>query len=114
VRHIVNAEGCEYDVVTPEDRVGLNADTWAKLHADTLLDRYQSPPIKFRARLPWKWNTLEIGDVVRVSYSISGVFVDHERETRTLEDRLFEVVGIQPNFSGSLDVTFLGHRHVSY
>lgn len=106
--------GCDPEVVPPATEVGVNADTWAKLIALTFIDRYREPPLKFRAQLKWKWNGLEVGDVVRVSYGIAGVFVDCERNKDVLEDRLFEIVELHPNFDGSLEATFLGHRYVSY
>lgn len=98
----------------PDLAVGVNADTWAKLHALALIDRYRQPPIKFRAKLKWKWNGLEVGDLVRVSYDIRGVLIDHELNKDTLDNRIFEIVELHPNFDGSLDATFLGHRYVSY
>jgi hypothetical protein len=106
--------GCDPDVKRPTAAAGVDADTWAKLYAHSVLDRYKQPPLKFRARLKWTWNTLEVGDVVKVNYSIPGIFSDYERNSPVLSNRLFEIVELHPNFDGSLDATFLGHRYVSY
>lgn len=106
--------GCDPAQVKPAAASGVDADTWAQLFALSLLDRYKHPPLKFSARLKWAWNTLEVGDVVRVSYNIPNVFTDYERNAATLTNRLFEIVELHPNFDGSLDATFLGHRYVSY
>lgn len=108
------ASGCTPTRVYPILASGVNGDTWAKVHAETLLDRYKQPPIKFRAKLKWKWNHLEVGDLVRVTYDIRGVLVDHERNKDWIDNRIFEVVELHPNFDGSLDATFLGFRYVSY
>ena len=105
---------CTPAQVRPSSAFGADAGTWAKLYASMLLDRYKQPPMKFKARLKWQYNTLEVGDVVKVGYDISNVFSDFELNTTTLTNRLFEIVELHPNFEGSLDATFLGHRYVSY
>lgn len=108
------ASGCTPATFRPSLGVGVNSDGWSLLFAKSLIDRYRQPPIKFSAKLKWKWNTLEVGDVVRVSYDIPGVFADYELNKDVLDNRLFEIVELHPNFSGTVDATFLGHRHVSY
>ncbi len=107
------SSGCEPTRRVPALPIGVNAETWSVLFALTLIDRYREPPLKFRARLKWRWNHLEVGDVVKVDYSIPGVLYDTERRKDTIEDRLFEVVELHPNFDGTLDATFLGHRYVA-
>lgn len=106
--------GCIPVKSIPNPASGVDADTWSKLYALSLLDRYKQPPLKFRARLKWKWNTLELGDVVRINYTIPGVLTDYELNAAILANRLFEIVELHPNFDGSVDATFLGHRYVSY
>ncbi len=101
-------------VVVGGQIVLADADAWAQLVAFSLMDRYRQPPLKFRAHLKWKWNSLQVGDVVRVNYTIPGVFADFEMNASTLANRLFEIVELHPNFDGSVDATFLGHRYVSY
>ena len=111
---IAPSVGCDRKHVPLNLQYSVNADTWSQLYARTLLDRYKDPPLKFRARLKWRWNTLEVGDVVRVNYPIPGVFMDLERNASTLTNRLFEIVELHQNHEGSIDATFLGHRYVSY
>ena len=106
--------GCKGKRAIIDRRWSVDANTWTRLHALSLIDRYKEPPLKFRARLKWRWNTLEIGDVVRVHYTIPGIFMDFERNKDWLDNRLFEVVELSPNPDGSIDATFLGHRYVSY
>jgi hypothetical protein len=114
VSGFVPGDGCRMTPVRPSRFIGVDADTWSKLYALTLLDRYKKAPIKFRANLRWNWNSLELGDIVRVDYSLPGVFADYELNQSVLSNRLFEVVELHPNYDGSLVVTFLGHRHVGY
>jgi hypothetical protein len=106
--------GCRPKKKLSSIRWSVEADTWTRLHAKSLLDRYKNPPMKFSAKLKWKWNTLEVGDVVRINYDIPGVFLDFERNATTLTNRLFEIVRLEPQPDGSIEATFLGHRWVSY
>ena len=104
-------DGCTMTRVTPSSSFALDGDSWSKLYAAMLLDRYRQPPIMFKGKLAYEFNTFEVGEVVQLTYDIDGVFVDREKNATTLTTRLFEIVEIHPNFkNGYLDCTFLGHR----
>lgn len=106
------ANGCKADILDVSSSFGIDAsNSFPTLVAAHLFDRYRNPPIRFKAKLAWKFNTLEVGDVVEITYTIDGVFADYERDTTTLAQRLFEVVSIKPNFKGGfIEAELLGHR----
>ena len=106
------ASGCTGTAVSPSSSAYyVNNDSWAKLYAAMLLDRYKNPPLKFKAKLTWEWNHLEVGDNALVTYDVVGQLVDRERNAASLTSRVFEIVELHPNFAeGTLDATFLSHR----
>lgn len=109
------SSGCDPVQVKPDSKYGIQDDSWATTFASMLLDRYKQPPLKFKAKLKWEWNLLEVGDVLKLDYDIAGVFADYELDKSTVAGRLFEIVQLNPNFrDGFLEATFLGHRYVSY
>lgn len=111
------SSGCDPTRVDVSTSYGLDAtNSWASLRASMMFDRYRHPPIRFKSKLHWKFNSREVGDVLRInSYAIDGVFTDYERNTTTLTNRLFELTALKPNFAGGyLEAEWLGFRYVSY
>lgn len=107
--------GCTPLRVNPTVTGAIGDESWAHLYAKMLMDRYKWPPLKFKAKLRWRWHKLEVGDVVKFSYDIGGLFADRERNSDRLASRIFEVTQLNPNFAGGfVEATFLGHRYVSY
>lgn len=115
------ASGCEGTLVDVSSSYGIDAsNSFASLFCSMLFDRYRGQPVRFKAKLPWKFNRLEVGDNVKISYAIDGVFADYEigagqigvdAPRTTTITRIFEVVSIKPDFSrGRLEAEFLSHR----
>lgn len=104
--------GCEGVYAPADSSHGINAsDSFPTLFCEHLFDRYRHPPLRFKCKLKWKFNTLEVGDNVRVTHDVDGVLLDYEQGTATVTDRVFEVVAIRPLLNEcSVEVELLGHR----
>jgi len=106
------ATGCTGALADVSSSFGIDAsNSFATLFAEHLFDRYRGQPLRFKAKLPWKFNRLEVGDNVQFSYSIDGVFADYELAAGTVSSRVFEVVSVKPDFANArIEAEFLGHR----
>lgn len=104
--------GCEGTPAEVSSSVGIdNIGSGAALFCSHLFDRYRNPPIRFKCRLKWKFNTKEIGDCLLWNYTPKGVFLDQELARDYFQDRVFEIVGIRPMpTQGCVEVDLLGHR----
>ena len=111
--------GCSPIVIEPDSSFGIdNTGSWAGTFTAYLLDRYKQPPLCFTADLTWKWNLLQLGDIVQFSYTPDGALIDLEMDTSTIaaaNNRLFEITTITPDFqNGKIHCTFVGHRWRGY
>jgi len=104
--------GCMGQDIDVSSSFGLDAsNSFASLFTSHLFDRYRGQPIRFKCRLAWKFNRLEVGDNVQFSYAIDGVFADYEIGAGVVTSRVFEVVSIKPNLAGGyVEAELLGHR----
>lgn len=108
----VNDAGCEGIPTPVSSSVGIDSsDSGATLFCEHLFDRYRNPPIRFKCRLKWKFNTKEIGDNLLLDYDVAGVFADPELAADVLSDRIFEIVAIKPiPAQACVEVELMGHR----
>ena len=106
------ASGCMGVAVDVSSSHGIDAsDSFATLFCEMLFDRYRNPPLRFKCKLKWRFNTLEIGDVLKVTHDVDGALIDQELGVAVVTARLFEVVGIRPVPAGGyVEVELLGHR----
>ena len=104
--------GCMPRKITPTSSFGLdNRNSFASLFAESMFDRYRNPPLRIRCKLKWKYNRVEVGDVLTFTYAVEGVLADTEQATSTLTSRLFEVISVKPAFgAGHIEVELMGHR----
>ena len=111
-----DAGTCEPNIDHVSTDFGIDApNSWAHLFSEMLFDRYGVPPILFKCKMKWKYNTREIGDDFKLSYAVDGVFADRERNATTLTSRLFEFLAVKPNRKGGyIEATCLGWPYVSY
>jgi len=107
-----NPASCYGQPAAPSSSYGIDdSDSFASLFCSHMFDRYRGQPIRFKAKLKWKYNRLEVGDNVLVNYAIDGVFADYELGAGTLTNRVFEVISVKPDFAnGLIEAEFLGHR----
>lgn len=110
------ASGCDPETEDVSSSYGLDAtNSWASLRAAMAFDRYLFPPDRFKCRIPWRFNRKELGDELKITYSIDGVFVDRERNETTITARIYEIADLKPDYRhGHLEAELVGHRFVPY
>lgn len=107
---------CDGSLIGQAASYAIDRDSsWAHNFALSLLHRYKQPPLILKAKLIWRWNTLELGDVIRLNYGVHGVVIDEELGRDYLDGRNFEISAITQNYAdGTVDVTLVGHRYQGF